>query len=59
MERESAPRPLDLDARLKDIDGHTCEGFHANPRVEIIGSLPGMGPILGTESIAIVGDLSR
>lgn len=49
---------LALDERIKDNDREIRETFRTDERAEIIESLPGMGPILGAEFIAIVGDLS-
>ncbi len=47
-----------LDERIKDNDREIRDVFRLDERAEIIESLPGMGPILGAEFIAIVGDLS-
>lgn len=49
---------LALDERIKDNDQEIRETFRADDRAEIIESMPGMGPILGAEFVAIVGDLS-
>ncbi|MET7666459.1 IS110 family transposase [Streptomyces sp. NPDC005463] len=49
---------LALDERIKDNDREIRETFRADERSEIIESMPGMGPILGAEFVAIVGDLS-
>ncbi|MEV8128998.1 IS110 family transposase [Streptomyces sp. NPDC085944] len=49
---------LALDEWIKDTDREIRESFHLDERAEIIESLPGMGPILGAEFLAIVGDLS-
>lgn len=49
---------LALDERIKDNDREIRETFRSDERAEIIESLPGMGPILGAEFVAIVGDLS-
>jgi transposase len=49
---------LALDERIKDNDREIRETFRADDRAEIIESMPGMGPILGAEFVAIVGDLS-
>jgi transposase len=49
---------LELNARLKAVDAEITEAFRADPRAEIIESMPGMGPILDAELVAIVGDLS-
>ncbi|GAA2124730.1 IS110 family transposase [Kitasatospora saccharophila] len=49
---------LALDERIKDNDREIRETFRADERAEIIESMPGMGPVLGAEFVAIVGDLS-
>ncbi len=49
---------LALDDRIKDNDREIREAFRTDERTEIIESMPDMGPILGAELIAIVGDLS-
>lgn len=49
---------LALDERIKDNDREIRETFRTDDRAEVIESMPGMGPILGAEFIAIVGDLS-
>ncbi|MBQ1094495.1 IS110 family transposase [Streptomyces sp. B93] len=49
---------LALDERIKDNDREIRETFHTDDRAEILESMPGMGPILGAEFVAIVGDLS-
>ncbi|MFD3537831.1 IS110 family transposase [Streptomyces sp. NPDC058664] len=49
---------LALDERIKENDREIREAFRTDQRSEIIESLPGMGPILGAEFVAIVGDLS-
>lgn len=49
---------LALDERIKDNDREIRETLRADGRAEIIESMPGMGPILGAEFVAIVGDLS-
>ncbi|MGP3978953.1 IS110 family transposase [Streptomyces sp. 8N114] len=48
---------LALDERIKDNDREIRETFRTDNRAEIIESMPGMGPILGAELVAIVGDL--
>jgi transposase len=50
---------LALDEWIKDTDRETRESFHLDERAEIIESLPGVGPTLGAEFLAIVGDLSN
>lgn len=49
---------LALDEQIKDNDREIRKTFRADERAEIIESMPGMGPILGAELVAIVGDLS-
>ncbi|UQA96810.1 IS110 family RNA-guided transposase [Streptomyces halobius] len=49
---------LALDERIKDNDREIRETFRLDERAEIIESLPGMGPILGAEFIAAVGDMA-
>ncbi|GHH95391.1 hypothetical protein GCM10017779_58480 [Streptomyces capillispiralis] len=53
-----AAQILSLDDRLKGVDRQTRERFRTHPQAEIIESLPGMGPILGAESVVAAGDLS-
>ncbi|MET7695990.1 IS110 family transposase [Streptomyces sp. NPDC005483] len=48
---------LALDERIKDNDREIREAFRTDDRAEIIESMPGWGPILGAEFVAIVGDL--
>ncbi|QKZ16120.1 IS110 family transposase [Streptomyces chartreusis] len=49
---------LALDERIASNDREIRETFRSDDRAEIIESLPGMGPILGAEFVAIAGDLS-
>jgi transposase len=56
--RDLAHQLLALDERIKDNDREIRETFRTDERAEIIESMPGMGPILGAEFVAIVGDLS-
>ncbi|MGW3953014.1 IS110 family transposase [Streptomyces sp. NPDC004752] len=56
--RDLAHQLLALDERIKDNDREIREIFRTDERAEIIESLPGMGPILGAEFVAIAGDLS-
>jgi transposase len=46
---------LDLDREIKDLDKQITNRFRAHPQAKIIESLPGMGPILGAEFLAITG----
>ncbi|WP_328960299.1 IS110 family transposase [Streptomyces virginiae] len=55
---ELAHQLLALDERIKNNDRDIRETFRIDERAEIIESMPGMGPILGAELIAIVGDLT-
>ncbi|WP_052190264.1 IS110 family transposase [Streptomyces sp. NRRL S-1824] len=56
--RDLAHHLLSLDERIRENDREIREAFRTDERAEIIESLPGMGPILGAEFVAIVGDLS-
>ncbi|MEU6611694.1 IS110 family transposase [Streptomyces shenzhenensis] len=58
MVGDLAHQLLALDERIKDNDREIRETFRTDDRAEIIESMPGMGPILGAEFVAIVGDLS-
>lgn len=49
---------LELDRRIKDIDGQIAQTFARHPQAEIITSLPGFGPHLGAEFVIATGDLS-
>jgi transposase len=50
---------LDLDREIKDLDKLITQRFRAHPQATIIESMPGMGPILGAEFLAITaGDLA-
>jgi transposase len=54
-----AQQLLDLDRQIKDLDKLIAARFRAHPQAKIIESMPGMGPILGAEFLAItVGDLA-
>jgi transposase len=46
---------LDLDRQIKDTDKLITGRFRAHPHAEIIESLPGLGPILGTEFLVATG----
>ncbi|MFI9547417.1 IS110 family transposase [Streptomyces sp. NPDC052016] len=56
--RDLAHQLLGLDERIKDTDREIRDTFRLGERAEIIESVPGMGPVLGAEFVAIVGDLS-
>lgn len=43
----------DLDREIKDLDKTIAERFHDHPYAQIIESLPGLGPNLGTEFLAV------
>ncbi len=55
--RDLAHQFLALDERIRDNDREIRNTFRADDRAGIIESMPGMGPILGAEYVAIVGDL--
>lgn len=48
---------LMLDELIKDTDREIREAFRLDEPAEVSESLPGMGPVLGAELLAIVGDL--
>jgi transposase len=50
---------LDLDARLATATEELESCFFSHPQARIVASLPGMGPRLGAEFLAAVGDISR
>lgn len=56
---EIAASLLELDQRIRALDGRIAQTFHAHPQAEILESMPGIGTILGAELIAAAGDLSR
>ncbi|AJT70194.3 hypothetical protein T261_8602 [Streptomyces lydicus] len=56
--QELAHRILELDERIKENEKAITALFRTDERAEIIESLPGTGPILGVELLAIVGDMS-
>jgi len=49
---------LSLKERIESIDEEIGQRFFALPEARILISLPGMGPILGTEFLVAVGDIS-
>ena len=54
-----ARRLLDLDREIKDLDKQITDRFRTHPQAHIIESMPGLGPILGAEFLAITaGDLA-
>lgn len=56
--QDLAHRILELDERIKRNEKEIASLFRTDDRAEIIESLPGMGPILGAEFLAVVGDMS-
>ncbi|HEV7828660.1 MAG TPA: IS110 family transposase [Pseudonocardiaceae bacterium] len=50
-----AARLLELDREIKDLDKLLANRFRAHPQAKIIESMPGMGPTLGAEFLAITG----
>jgi transposase len=56
---ELAKEVLGLKARIETLDKELARRFFARPEARILSSLPGMGPILGSEFLVSVGaDLS-
>ncbi|WP_433678804.1 IS110 family transposase [Nocardia sp. CA-119907] len=56
---EQARRLLDLDRQIKDLDKQVITKFRTHPQAKILESMPGMGPILGAEFLAITaGELA-
>ncbi|MGQ4489634.1 IS110 family transposase [Streptomyces sp. SAS_281] len=49
---------LGVDEQIKETEREIREVFRKDERAAVIESMPGMGPILGAEFVAIVGDLS-
>jgi transposase len=50
---------LELRRQIKDLDKLITARFRAHPQAKILESLPGMGPVLGAEFLAITaGDLA-
>jgi transposase len=50
---------LELNREIKDLDKLITQRFRDHPQAKIIESMPGMGPILGAEFLAITaGDLA-
>lgn len=54
-----ASEVIDIDARLKIASEELEASFFSHPQAQIIRSLPGMGPRLGAEFLAVAGDLAR
>ncbi|WP_327098921.1 IS110 family transposase [Nocardia vinacea] len=56
---DQARRLLDLDRQINDLDKQITTRFRTHPQARILESMPGMGPILGPEFLAITaGDLA-
>jgi transposase len=55
---ELAAEALALKESVAALDGEIAGRFFARPEARILSSLPGMGPILGSEFLVSVGDLS-
>ena len=53
-----AQRILELDERIKDIDEEITDLLAGDEQAQVIQSLPGMGPLLTAEFIAVTGDLT-
>ncbi|MGC5054681.1 IS110 family transposase [Micromonospora sp. DT48] len=47
---------LDLHRRIRELDAEIAEMFSQHPQAQIILSMPGMGPVLGAEFLAVIGD---
>jgi transposase len=47
---------LTLQRRIQELDSEIAELFEQHPQAQIILSMPGMGPVLGAEFLAAVGD---
>ncbi len=54
-----AEEVLDLDVRLATATKELESCFFSHPQARIVTSLPGMGPSLGAEFLAAVGDIGR
>ncbi|MCA1731247.1 MAG: IS110 family transposase [Actinobacteria bacterium] len=55
---ELATEILALKDHIELMDKEIEQRFFARPEAEVLASLPGMGPLLGTEFLVSVGDLS-
>ncbi len=55
---ELAEEALVLKESIDALDGELGQRFFARPEARILASLPGMGPILGSEFLVSVGELS-
>ncbi|MFG1888071.1 IS110 family transposase [Micromonospora sp. NPDC049051] len=47
---------LALHRRIQELDNEIAELFEQHPQAPIILSMPGMGPVLGAEFLAAIGD---
>lgn len=54
---ELAQEALALKERIETLDRELEQRFFARPEARILASLPGMGPVLGSEFLVSVGDL--
>jgi transposase len=54
---ELAGEVLTLKEGIATLDGELEKRFFARPEARILASLPGMGPVLGSEFLVSVGDL--
>jgi transposase len=54
-----AAEVLDLDVRLATATKELETCFFSHPQARVVCSLPGMGPCLGAEFLATVGDIMR
>jgi transposase len=55
---ELAAEVLALKGRVDELDRELEQRFYARPEAPILSSFPGMGPILGSEFLVTVGDVS-
>jgi len=55
---EIAGEVLTLKERLPALDKEVASRFFDRPEAQILASLPGIGPVLGSEFLVAVGDLS-
>jgi transposase len=53
--KRQARKLLDLDREIKEVDKLIATRFRTHPWAKIIESLPGMGPGLGAEFLAVTG----
>ncbi len=55
---ELAGEVLTLKSRVDALDQELARRFYERPEAPMLGSFPGMGPILGAEFLVAVGDVS-